>query len=63
MCDFLTGYGRKEAAQLLLEAGAVANARNADEQTPADAARMNREMHMVRLMEDHQGADITAKYL
>lgn len=59
----LAGYGRKEAAQLLLEAGAVANARNVDEQTPADAARMNREMHMVRLMEEHQQGDINAKYL
>ena len=56
------GYGRKEAALLLLDAGATANAKNTDGQTPADAARLNREMHMVALMEERTG-DYNSKYL
>ena len=34
------GYGRKEAAELLLGAGAQIDALNDDELTPADAAKV-----------------------
>ena len=56
------GYGRKEAAQLLIDAGAVVTVKNGDGQTPADAARLNREMHMVAMMQDHMG-DYDSKYI
>lgn len=56
------GYGRKEAAQLLLDAGAEPSVKNSDGQTPADAARLNREMHMVTFMEE-RGSEYSSKYL
>lgn len=60
--QWAAGYGRKEAALLLLDAGANATVKNADGQTAADAARLNREMHMVALMEERTG-DYNSKYL
>ena len=60
------GYGRKEVAELLLEAGADAGARNADGQRPVDVAEVNREMHMVAYLRARAGADaepVAAKFL
>lgn len=51
-----TGYGRKEAAQLLLEAGAQADVQNVDGQTPSAVAQLNRELHMVKYLEEHAGS-------
>jgi ankyrin repeat protein len=47
------GYGRKEAAKLLLEAGAKTGVKNADGQTPSAVAELNRELHMVSFLADH----------
>ena len=44
------GYGRKEAAQLLLDAGAATEVQNKDGQTPSDVAEINRELHMVTFL-------------
>lgn len=52
---YAAGYGRKDAAELLLEAGAQIGALNDDELTPADAAKMNREMHMVAFLDEKAG--------
>ncbi len=49
------GYGRKEAAQLLLGAGAQADVQNVDGQTPSCVAQLNREMHMVTFLAEHAG--------
>ena len=51
-CKCQTGYGRKEAAELLLEAGARIDVENAEGQTPLVAAQLNRETHMVTLLEE-----------
>ena len=58
------GYGRKDAAEQLLKAGASPTPLNARGQTPADAAKQNREMHMVTFMEAHTASSSeTSKYL
>ncbi len=49
----LAGYGRKEAAQLLLDAGAKTEAQNADGQKPSAVAGLNKELHMVAFLADH----------
>lgn len=63
---YAAGYGRKEAAELLLEAGADMKAKNEAGQLPIDAARVNREMHMVKFLKSRGGADKStegSKYL
>ncbi len=53
-------------AELLLEAGADASARNADGQRPVDVAEVNREMHMVAYLRARAGASaepVAAKFL
>ena len=52
---FIAGYGRKEAAELLLDAGADMKAKNDAGQLPIDAARVNREMHMVKYLKNRCG--------
>lgn len=47
------GYGRKEAAELLLKAGARTDVKNVDEQTPSHVAELNRELHMVTFLAEH----------
>ena len=47
------GYGRKEAAEMLLKAGARTDVRNVDEQTPSHVAELNRELHMVTFLAEH----------
>ena len=61
----VAGYGRKEAAEMLLEAGADPLVKNAAGQAPADAARANREMHMVKFLKSRGGEKSTqgSKYL
>ncbi|DBB14584.1 TPA: hypothetical protein ACH3X3_004852 [Trebouxia sp. C0006] len=54
---YAAGYGRKEAAELLLDAGADMKAKNDAGQLPIDAARVNREMHMVKFLKGRGGAD------
>lgn len=44
------GYGGKEVAELLIAAGAQIDAVNAANQMPVNAAKMNREMHMVEFL-------------
>lgn len=51
----IAGYGRKEAAELLLDAGADMKAKNDAGQLPIDAARVNREMHMVKYLKNRSG--------
>lgn len=65
-CAGDTGYGRKEAAELLLEAGADMKVKNDAGQLPIDAARVNRELHMVKFLKSRGGADKStegSKYL
>ncbi len=50
------GYGRKEAAQLLLDAGAKTDVQNASGQTPNAVAELNKELHMVAFLADHVSA-------
>lgn len=59
------GYGRKEAAEMLLDAGADPQAKNDAGQVPADAARANREMHMVKFLKSRGSEKTTqgSKYL
>jgi len=61
------GYGRKEVAEVLLEAGADAAAQNGDGQRPVDVAEVNREMHMVAFLRARAGANddvpVAAKFL
>lgn len=59
------GYGRKEAAELLLDAGADMKTKNDAGQLPIDAARVNREMHMVKFLKSRGGDKSTegSKYL
>ena len=61
----IAGYGRKEAAELLLDAGADMKAKNDAGQLPIDAARVNREMHMVKYLKNRSGDKSTeaSKYL
>ena len=59
----MAGYGRKEAAKLLLEKGARIDVRNTDKQTPAGVAQLNREMHMVMLLAEHSEAEGGSKFL
>lgn len=65
MCCVAAGYGRKEAAELLLDAGADLKAKNDAGQLPIDAARVNREMHMVKFLKTRGGDKSTegSKYL
>ncbi|KAL3137402.1 hypothetical protein ABBQ32_006924 [Trebouxia sp. C0010 RCD-2024] len=62
---YAAGYGRKEAAELLLDAGADMKAKNDAGQLPIDAARVNREMHMVKYLKSRGGDKSTegSKYL
>lgn len=63
---YAAGYGRKEAAELLLDAGANMKAKNFAAQLPIDAARVNREMHMVKFLKSRGGSDKStegSKYL
>ena len=48
----IAGYGRKQVAEMLLEAGSDVHCKNKDGQTPLDAAKINREMQLVDLLED-----------
>lgn len=59
------GYGRKEAAEMLLDAGADPVVKNSAGQAPADAARANREMHMVKFLKSRGSEKSTqgSKYL
>ena len=56
------GYGRKEAAQQLLDAGAQPAPLNQQGQTPSDAAKQNREMHMVTFLQSRSKTE-TNTYL
>lgn len=62
---YAAGYGRKEAAELLLQAGADLKAKNDAGQQPIDAARVNREMHLVKFLQNKGGDSNTegSKYL
>eukprot|EP00884_Botryococcus_braunii_P001217 jgi/Botrbrau1/11096/Bobra.0219s0006.1 len=59
---YAAGYGRKDAAQMLLKAGADMQATNMDGQRPIDAARCNREVHLVELLENLE-PDNDSKFL
>eukprot|EP00983_Pelagomonas_calceolata_P080432 1155146-Pelagomonas_calceolata.AAC.6 len=48
---YAAGYGRKEIAELLLDAGADLVALNNNQQKPVDAARTNNEKGMVQYLE------------
>jgi hypothetical protein len=57
------GYGRKEAAQLLVAKGARIDVRNTDKQTPAGVAQLNRELQMVSYLEECSEAEGGIKFL
>ena len=61
--SWLAGYGRKEVAELLLKRNARIDVRNADKQTPAGVANLNREVHMVAYLADFSEKQGGIKFL
>lgn len=57
------GYGRKQAAELLIGKGARIDVRNNDKQTPAGVAQLNRELHMVSYLAECSEAGGCSKFL
>lgn len=57
------GYGRKQAAELLVGKGARIDVRNSDKQTPAGVAQLNRELHMVTYLAERSEAEGGSKFL
>lgn len=59
----MAGYGRREAAQLLIGKSARIDVRNLDRQTPAGVAQLNRELQMVSYLAECSEAEGGSKFL
>ena len=59
----VAGYGRKEAAEQLLDAGATPAPLNQKGQTPSDAAKQNRENHMVSFLKSRSKTEADTGFL
>ena len=57
------GYGRRQAAELLLSKGSRIDVRNTDKQTPAGVAQLNRELQMVSFLAERSEAEGGSKFL